>query len=252
MSRRRLRNILWALILILVFLVFGYLLYWVATADEVEIKTKLGIEMTPTPSPTPTNTPTPTPTPTNTPTPTPIAGRIVVDAGHGGRDNGTDYDGIYEKDIALEIAFMLKDKLEANDYDVFMTRTEDEFLNPEDRTAKTDEFVADLIVSIHVNSYKTDTSVNGLEILYGDNNELSKSLAETLLDPVISSTDVKNRGVKYRPELVILRDAKAPSCIIETGFISNKEEREHLQDFLFQDKLVRGIVEGINAYMNLH
>jgi N-acetylmuramoyl-L-alanine amidase len=251
-SRRRIRNLIWALALLLLLAAFGYFIFLVTTMDEVELKTLLNIEMTPTPTPTPSNTPTPTPTPTNTPTPTPIAGRVVVDAGHGGTDFGAECEGLFEKDLALELALMLETRLIANDYDVVMTRSKDINVSLEDRSTIINTSGADLVISIHLNSYSDDPRVYGLEILYGENMDLSKELAETLLEPVISSTGSKNRGIKYRTDLIVLRDSIIPSCIIEAGFITNTEERDELQTFLFRSRFIQGIVDGINSFENLH
>ena len=215
--RRRILRILWLLVLLLVFLVIGLTMNWILTNDSEQIRADVsefindikGVTPTPTPSPTPTPTNTPTPTPTNTPTPTPIAGRIIVDAGHGGSDDGATYNGLKEKDFSLDLALMLKERLEAKDYDVFLTRDSDDLtgpydvnnnnrINPTERIELINSFSADLVISLHMNSYATDPSVSGLEILYGDNSELSKELADTLLLPVIDASDTKNRGVKHR------------------------------------------------------
>ena len=93
---------------------------WILTNDSEQIREDVnsfindvkGVTPTPTNTPTPTPTNTPTPTPTNTPTPTPIAGRIVVDAGHGGTDDGAVYNGLKEKDFSLDLALQLKERLE--------------------------------------------------------------------------------------------------------------------------------------------
>lgn len=270
-KRKRILNILWLLLLILTFLLVGMFLSWVLTNDSEEIRTDVneiineikGVTPTPTPTPTPTNTPTPTPTPTNTPTPTPVAGRIVIDAGHGGSDGGATYNGLNEKDFTLDLALLLRDVLVANDYDVFMTRESDDLsgphdvngnnrINPTERAPLIDSFSPDIVISLHLNSYSTKPSVNGLEILYGDNTELSKELANTVLTPVIAATGAKNRGIKYRPDVYILQECEAPIILIETGFITNETDVANLSDFVYKHKLIQGILEGIESYMKLH
>ena len=269
--RRRILRILWLLVLLLVFLVVGIAMSWILTNDSEQIREDVtqfinemkGVTPTPTPSPTPTPTNTPTPTPTNTPTPTPIAGRIVVDAGHGGSDDGAVYNGQKEKDIALDLALLLKERLEAKDYDVFLTRDSDELtgpydvnnnnrINPTERVELINSFHADIVISLHLNSYATDPSVSGLEILYGDNSELSKELADTLITPVINSCGAKNRGVKYRPDVMILQESAVPIVLIETGFITNQTDVANLQSFVYKHQMIQGIIEGVESYMKLH
>lgn len=244
---------------------------WILTNDSEQIRADVsefindikGVTPTPTPSPTPTPTNTPTPTPTNTPTPTPIAGRIIVDAGHGGSDDGATYNGLKEKDFSLDLALMLKERLEAKDYDVFLTRDSDDLtgpydvnnnnrINPTERVELINSFSADLVISLHMNSYATDPSVSGLEILYGDNSELSKELADTLLLPVIDASDTKNRGVKHRTDVLILQESDCPAVLIEAGFITNEDDVANLQNFVYKHQLIQGIVEGVESYMKLH
>lgn len=269
--RRRILRILWFLVLLLVFLVVGIAMSWILTNDSTQIREDVnsfinevkGVTPTPTNTPTPTPTNTPTPTPTNTPTPTPIAGRIVIDAGHGGTDDGAVYNGMKEKDLALDLALLLKERLEANDYDVFLTRSSDDLtgqydvnnnnrINPTERVELINSFHADLVISLHLNSYATDPSVSGLEILYGDNSELSKELADTLITPVIEACGTKNRGVKYRPDVLILQESAVPIVLIETGFITNQTDTTNLQDFVYKHQMVQGIIEGVESYMKLH
>ena len=269
--RKRILQLIWFLILLLVFLFVGIAMSWILTNDSEQIRSDVdqfineikGVTPTPTPSPTPTPTNTPTPTPTNTPTPTPIAGRIIIDAGHGGSDDGAVHNGLKEKDFTLDLALMLKERLEAKDYDVFLTRDSDDLtgaydinnnnrINPTERVELINAIPADLVISLHMNSYATDTSVNGLEILYGDNSELSKELADTLISPVIDACGTKNRGVKYRPDVLILQQANVPIVLIETGFITNQTDVANLQTFVYKHQLIQGIVEGVESYMKLH
>jgi len=269
--RRRILHLLWLLILLLVFLLVGLAMHWILTNDSTQIRDDMnefineikGVTPTPTATPTPTPTNTPSPTPTNTPTPTPIAGRIVVDAGHGGSDDGAVYNGLKEKDFALDLALLLKERLEAKDYDVFLTRDSDDLtgqydannnnrINPTERVELINSFDADLVISLHLNSYATDPSVNGLEILYGDNSELSKELADTLITPVIDACGTKNRGVKYRPDVLILQESSIPIVLIETGFITNQNDTGNLQDFVYKHQMIQGIIEGVESYMKLH
>jgi N-acetylmuramoyl-L-alanine amidase len=80
--------------------------------------------------------------------------RIVIDAGHGGRDPGAiGPDGLYEKDVVLDIALRLRKILAANpENEVFMTRDRDVFIPLEERTAIANRRNADLFVSIHANA----------------------------------------------------------------------------------------------------
>ena len=125
-------------------------------------------------------------------------------------------------------------------------------INPTERVQLINSYSADLVISLHLNSYATDTSVSGLEILYGDNSELSKELASTLITPVISYSGTKDRGIKYRPDVLILQEVAVPTVLIETGFITNATDVANLENFVYKHQLVQGIVEGVESYMKLH
>ncbi len=96
-------------------------------------------------------------------------GRIVIDPGHGGFDNGTvGPSGLEEKELVLDVAFRLKklveDKLSG---EVIMTRTDDTFVPLEERTALANESQADLFISIHANS-SPNRRVSGVETFFLD------------------------------------------------------------------------------------
>ena len=91
---------------------------------------------------------------------------IIIDAGHGGIDPGSDSQGILEKDINLEIALKLQEVLIENGYAVLMTREDDSSLELRERSDFANEQEADLFISLHQNCYAQDESVNGIEVYY--------------------------------------------------------------------------------------
>lgn len=251
-NRKVLRITLWILLLVLIFLIFGLVVAWaVNPASADKIREMLGIEATPTPTSTPTPEPTSTPTPSPTVTPTPAPGTIVIDAGLGGPETNkrTSVDGtVYEKDINLEIAKLLKERLELRGYVCIMTRTEDVDVSQAERAKIANESGADIFISIRLNNMPTNTSVNGLEILFGTDRADSKDLAQTLITPIISSCGAKNRGIKSSSQYTVLNDIIIPAVIIDVGFISNAEELEKLLKFTYRDTLVTGICSGVDKY----
>jgi N-acetylmuramoyl-L-alanine amidase len=94
---------------------------------------------------------------------------VVIDAGHGGHDPGTEAAGdVAEKDIALQIAMRLRDALAARGIDARLTRDSDTFLTLAERTRLANVNRADLFVSIHLNS-SPDTDTSGIETYYLNN-----------------------------------------------------------------------------------
>lgn len=179
---------------------------------------------------------------------------IMIDSGHGGNDPGCikenpDKD-VYEKDINLAIAKKLKPILEANGYEVIMTRDNDTSLGLDERVALSNEKHPDLFVSIHQNALENDTTSNGIETHYYDLPDLdSKLLAQTIQRFIVQSTSARDRGTCNDSELYVLKNNTVPSCLIETGFLSAAEEGQRLLDSEYQEKIAQGIAQGIQNYM---
>lgn len=110
----------------------------------------------------------------------PILKRVVIDAGHGGKDPGAiGPGGVREKDIVLDIAKRLKDELERRgDFQIVMTRSDDRFITLDKRTQIANKERADLFISIHANSSKT-RSARGFEVFYISNTADDTSRAVT-------------------------------------------------------------------------
>lgn len=84
--------------------------------------------------------------------------KVVVDAGHGGKDCGTkSVEGVCEKMIVLEVAKLLANELKARGYAVYMTRNSDVYIDLRKRTEFANAKNADLFISVHANSMPKDS-----------------------------------------------------------------------------------------------
>ena len=176
---------------------------------------------------------------------------IVVDAGHGGEDSGCVGYGVYEKDINLQIAMRVKRRLEEQGFRVMMPRETDEFLSVEERVELANSYQADAYVSIHQNTYEgSDKSVNGIEMWYdgADGSRDSERLARLIHKETIRSTGANERVLWDIADLCVTNRTLMPACLIETGFLTNKEECRRLSAAEYQEKIAEGIVEGIELY----
>ena len=175
---------------------------------------------------------------------------IIIDAGHGGTDPGSVKRGIQEKDINLQIALKLQKRLERKGYKVVMTRTHDTAISLINRAKLANKAKGYLLISIHQNSFK-DSSVHGIEAFYNPGKEtLDGQLANCIQEALINYTQAKDRHVRAVTNLVVIREAKMPACLIESAYISNDTERELIQTKDYQDKVVTGIMEGIENFLN--
>lgn len=187
---------------------------------------------------------------------------VVVDAGHGGTDPGkVGVDGSLEKDINLAVAERLKTYLEQDDVKVIMTRETDTGLYSETDSRKKmadmkkrceiiEESGADLVVSIHQNSYHEEP-VSGGQVFYYRDSSKGKALAEILQDRFDYVLGDQNRRLpKANGNYYLLLHVKCPIVIVECGFLSNRKEAALLNSGEYQDKLAYTIHMGIMEYLN--
>ena len=196
------------------------------------------------------------PNPRNLPLETeePLAGiRIVLDAGHGGRDTGalgaqyTDSMSVNEKDLNLSITYAAKERLEKLGAEVLLTREDDSTVPLADRAAYLCRVNPDLVISVHQNSldYSADiTRVRGsLCLWWADSGVL---LAECMSGAVADALH-RNERTPQQQKLMMCRNPKFPSTLIEVGFITSVEEYEYMLNGGVEDA-AEGITRGVLAY----
>ena len=182
---------------------------------------------------------------------------IMVDAGHGGRDSGTYYGDILEKDINLEIAKELEKELTKYGAIVYMTRKRDVDLSSIYDSAKKrgdlyrrllliKEKKCDLYISIHINWYD-DNTLRGAEVLYNSINKKNKVLAQSIMNRFKKELD-SNRNIKTT-DLYMYRNTTTPGVLVECGYLSNPTERKLLQKEEYQKRLAKTITKGIIDFM---
>lgn len=160
---------------------------------------------------------------------------VCLDAGHGGKDNGADYQGRYEKDDNLRIAQAVAAYLREKGVTVVMTREEDVFLKLEERCNFANENQADYFVSLHRNT----GDGNGVETwVYSGASEETTTLAQLIQEKLNGVGIQRNRGVKKGSEssesgnYYVNIHSDMPSCIVELGFMGNAQDNQ-----LFDAKL---------------
>lgn len=182
---------------------------------------------------------------------------ITIDPGHGGRDPGTRYGKILEKDLNLEISKALEKELTKQGAIVFMTRDKDEDLSSryDVRKKRSDlyrriKFIeknkSDLYLSIHLNWYR-DYYYGGVEILYNNINKDNKRLSQ-ILTSEFSKNKIKTRK-NITTDLYLYRNTRVPGVLIECGFLSNKNDRYLLQTNKYQKKISKIITRGVINYL---
>lgn len=200
---------------------------------------------------------------------------ILLDPGHGGEDPGavSIYSGIREKDINLTVAMKTKELLEAEGFAVMMTRSEDRleyapgtpgYTNKRSQDLKRrkklmDESDADAVVSIHMNKLdeNKDSKWYGAQTFYPPGMWDSQKLAVTIqaaLKELVDPSNVREALEKKVPKgevpIIIFRNVKRTTVIVECGFLSNPEEEKRLATKEYQDKLAEAIKVGVVKYFS--
>jgi N-acetylmuramoyl-L-alanine amidase len=214
--------------------------------------------------------------------------RIVLDAGHGGKDTGAiGQGGTLEKEVTLEIADRAARVLRAEGLDVLLTRDDDRFVSLEERTARANAFSADLFVSIHCNASEGRTR-RGLEtyVLDTTRDEMASQIsarenattpgATAELASMLSSMRLADQAERSNhfarvlersglatlrmrfPDTVdggvhpaafyVLTGARMPAALVETGYISNPIEEQRLDMQEYRQLLADSIVNAVKAY----
>lgn len=184
--------------------------------------------------------------------PEPKVPLIAIDPGHGGIDVGCSRDDVIEKEVNLALAQKLAAQLEDMGFETVLTREDNDVsLTREERLKRVKDSGADVLVSIHQNAFgEEDNSAQGIETWYCGQTEGSRRLAQLVQAGAVKKAEAKERQMQESSSLYVIRDCAIPACLIETAFLSNKEERELICDEEYQTKLVRGIAEGIDLYFH--
>lgn len=187
---------------------------------------------------------------------------ICIDVGHGGSDPGkVGTQGTKEKEINLQIALKLRDRLEKEGIEIVMTREDDADLadagassqkvsDMRNRVKMIEEADPVATISIHQNSY-TDSSVKGAQTFYYGESAEGKLLAEILQKSLIQNLDPSNhREAKANESYYLLKKTPTPTVIVECGFLSNPEEETKLRQEDYQDVIVEAVCEGLLEYLS--
>ncbi len=183
-------------------------------------------------------------------------GLIVIDAGHGGKDEGTanHKEHYEEKSLTLATAILVQSQLRKLGYKTMLTRQTDVFVPLLKRSELANSHQAKVFISIHYN-YSQNPLALGTEVYYYVDKKgfkrtnLSKTLGEELLVNLKTEANIISRGVKVG-NFSVIRETKMPAVLIEVGFLSNPKERERLLDPRNRMKIAKGIALGIHSYLN--
>lgn len=154
---------------------------------------------------------------------------IVLDAGHGGQDNGAVFQDLREKDENLRIVLALGQELENRGIRVFYTRTTDIYQTPFEKAQIANQTGADYFLSIHRNSGVNPGEYSGVESLVYAKQGPALELAENI-NGALGEVGFDVIGVFAEPGIIVLRRTDMPAVLAEIGFINDEEDNRLVRE----------------------
>lgn len=209
---------------------------------------------------------------------------VVVDAGHGGQDPGTQHFGLNEKNLTLDISRRLKADLQAHGLTGVMTRETDQFIPLPQRPSIANRLGADLFVSVHINANK-NAAVSGADVYYPRESLVSGSaqwppgiappdigfpsnvIKQVLWDLVLTRSRSQSRRLAssicrslhtslsvpcHGPKparFVVLKESWMPAVLVEVGYVTNRDEAQRLGSEEYRQAAAHAIAEGVTEYV---
>lgn len=192
---------------------------------------------------------------------------IFLDPGHGGKDPGASYYNITEKELNMQVYQKLRKELEGLGYTVLSSRDSDVFVDfVTERSRMVNKTDSDIFISIHFNASGSPASnrsgiqtysyeeaagypskINPYWHNHPDRISESNRLAADIHSSLLAETGAKDAGL-LQSSFAVLRETDKPAVLLELGYMDNFDESQRIRDSRYQDKLVAGIVKGIQKY----
>ena len=172
---------------------------------------------------------------------------VVLDAGHGGHDNGTTsrYAG-REKDATLDVVMRLRPKVESEGFRTVMTRRDDTFIPLGTRAAISNRQQNVIFVSVHFND-SPRSGIRGTEVYF--NSRCSAEIARNILNQIAAIPGASSRGI-HTANFAVLRRAQYTAVLVECGYFSNPVEGRRCGRGEYREMLADAIARGI--YLQRH
>lgn len=172
---------------------------------------------------------------------------IVIDAGHGGRDSGavSSDNSIFEKDITLSTAILLRNRLQDAGANVILSRSSDEFVSLDDRVITGHNYQADLFISLHYDAIEVANSMSGTTTYYYSESNLE--LANTVNRYLAQLGPLNNNGVRHG-NYYVLRANNQPSILLELGYMNSDIDIQHIDTIAYQSTIVEAVYQALREY----
>ena len=192
---------------------------------------------------------------------------VFLDPGHGGKDPGAVYYNTNEKDLTMQVYEKLRKELEGLGYTVLSSRDSDVYVDfITERSKMANNTNSDIFISIHFNASGNPASnrsgiqtysyeeapgypsrINSYWHNHPDRISESNRLAADIHSSLLAETGAKDAGL-LQSSFAVLRETDKPAVLLELGYIDNFNENQQIRSDSYQNRLVAGIVKGIQKY----
>lgn len=192
---------------------------------------------------------------------------VVIDPGHGGKDDGARSHRLTEKELSLDLALRVEKVLKTFSFPTVLTRRDDTYVSLAERAAVANKIENAVFVSLHFN-HSRNNGATGVETFYAtekvppesawtwvgfftkpedEPSDNGEDLAGYIQTSLVSRTEAENRGIKKRP-LYVVRHTRCPAVLVEGGFLNNPLDAQLLANGEYLDRLAKAIAEGVMTY----
>ena len=186
-----------------------------------------------------------------------MATKVYIDQGHNpvNPNSGAEGNGYREQDLVYTIGRLTADILRGRGFEVRLSRptqsTQLGTSNASSLAARANDanaWGADIFISLHANASENPTA-SGQEAFVYSLTGRALPLAEKILENLSRTTGLRNRGVRARPNLYVLRRTEMPATLVELGFITNRGDADLMANR--PDLFAQGVADGVSAYYGM-
>lgn len=177
---------------------------------------------------------------------------VVIDAGHGGTAIGTAYGKLTEKELNLDISKRLNALLKEKGIATYMIRSDDSNVDNYERAYIANMLKAKLFLSIHINGVN-NKNIDGTMTLYCPSEKsgfTGKDFSDIIQKNMVSALKATDRGLRSRPDLIVLRETQMPAAIAEIAFITNSSDRAKLQKETFRQSAAQTLCDSVEQALS--
>lgn len=170
---------------------------------------------------------------------------IVIDAGHGGDDPGALAHSFYEKDVTLDTAKLVANRLRDAGANVILTRSDDEFVSLDERAVISNQSNADAFISLHYDSTEIANEISGTTTYYYHDKDMP--LAEIVNANLKQNGLLPNNGVRFG-DFYVTRENTQPAILLELGYLNNDVDQDTVNSVSYQSSIAEILYQSLNQY----